>query len=116
MRKPATALLLLFLLACGASARERTVATALTTTNAARDSFVAFDAAYQQKIVATATSLEDGRAKLDAYRAKRDPLIQAFATVYRLVATAALSTDGVSVADMLHAIKLLQAALKELGV
>jgi hypothetical protein len=115
MRQAITTLLLaLFLLACGASARERTIAAAFTTTNASRDAFIAFDARHQAEIVKSATSLDDGKAKLANYRAQREPIVQAFAAVYRVIAAAAIAKDATSVADMINAAKLLAAALHEL--
>jgi len=112
-----TILIALCLLACGASARERTVATALTATNASRDAFVAWDSAHQAALVAKATSLDDGRHLLEAYRRQRDPIVQGFAAVYRLIATAAIvSNDPAAVPALLQATAMLQAALKELGV
>jgi len=101
--------------ACGASQRERTVATALTATNAARDAFIKFDRVHQQKLVETASSVDDGRTRLDAYRRQRDPIVQGFATAYQLVATAAVLTDDPkAIPNMLQAVALLKAALNGL--
>jgi hypothetical protein len=109
-----TLLLMLCLVACGASARERTLAAALTTTNASRDAFVAFDLEFQRSIVANAKDLESGRRALDDYRKKRESLVQGFALVYQLIATAALASDQPSIAEMLRALQQLKRALDAL--
>lgn len=101
---------------CGASARQQTIAAALTATNASRAVFVAWDASHQTELVSTATSLEDGRQRLDAYRKQREPVVQGFAGVYRLIAAAALARDAGSITEMVDAAKLLHATLKDLGV
>lgn len=117
MRPITTLLLALVLLACGASARQHTISAALVAADASRDAFVAFDAAHQQQLVATAASLDDGRQRLEAYRKQRDPIVQGFAMAYRAIATAAILTDDpTSIPNMIRAASMLRDALKELGV
>lgn len=102
------------LLACGASARQQTIAASLTTTNAARDAFVVWDRSHQQSLVDTAANQADARERVDAYRKQRDPIVQGFAAVYRLLAIAA-TDDKASLADLIQAAALLHSTLKELG-
>jgi hypothetical protein len=89
----------------------------LTTLNAARDGFTAWDDDHQHLIVTQATSLEQGKADLDAYRKKREPVIRAFELAYKTLATAALapSTDNLTLlladlADLKVAVEALGAA------
>ncbi len=63
--------------------------TALTATNAARDAFVAWDKDHQERIVAEATSLDDGKAKLAAYRMRRADVSASFVLAYSAIAGAA---------------------------
>jgi hypothetical protein len=115
MRPVTTLLLALVLFACGASARERAISTALVATNATRDGFIAFDARHQQQLVDSATSLEEGRARIDAYRRQREPIVQGFATVYRAIAMAAVLTDDpTAIPNLLRAADLLRTAIHDL--
>ena len=97
-------LVALFLAACSAAARERTIKTSLSTLNEARTAFVVFDRAVQTAIVEAATSYEDGMATLRAYRSKREIIVDAFAFAYRAVATAATLDDARSVSEMVSAV------------
>jgi hypothetical protein len=63
--------------------------TALTATNAARDAFVAWDKDHQARIVEEATSLDDGKAKLAAYRMQRADVSATFVLAYSAIAGAA---------------------------
>lgn len=88
---------------CGASQRDRTIKTTLAAVNETRTAFVVFDRAAQAAIVATAKSYDDGAAKLAAYRAKREIVVDAFAFVYRAIATAATVNDDPSLTAMITA-------------
>jgi hypothetical protein len=77
-----------------ASARQKALSTALASLNGARDGFTTWDSRYQQEIVASATSIEDGRTKLTTYREKREPILRGFVVAYSLLAAAALGDSG----------------------
>lgn len=70
--------------------RRKTVAGAFRGVNAARDGFVAWDLARQDQIIADATSISDGEAKLKSYREHRHTVELAFEVAYRGLALAAL--------------------------
>jgi len=70
--------------------RRKTVAGAFKGVNAARDGFVAWDLARQDQIIAAATSISDGEAKLKSYREHRHMVELAFEVAYRGLALAAL--------------------------
>lgn len=89
------------LVACGASAREKTVHAALVATNAARDAFVAYDAERQHQIIEDATSGPSGAAALAAYRTKRSKIVLLFEGMYRAISVAAVLTDDPANLDML---------------
>jgi hypothetical protein len=106
MRKRAAYLLpvvLLLAVGCGPDAKQKALRHTLTGLNAARDGFVAWDHVHQQGIVDDATSLEDGKAKLKAYRTKRDKLVIAFEIAYRAVAVAALDLTTANLGEALRA-------------
>lgn len=89
-------LLVVLVMACGASQREKTLQATLTATNAARDGFVAWDDAYQMGVVdkvTTSAEADAAEAKLDAYVKRRGPVIVAFEIVYRAIAIAAILND-----------------------
>lgn len=101
---------------CGASQRTNAIHASVIAVDAARDGFVAYDAAHQHQIVDQATSLETGRADLAAYRAKRDPVVNAFIIAYRALALAATQTDDPSLtAALAKAAELLQSIEKLKG-
>lgn len=112
MRRPAVAILLVLLVACGASARTRALQSQLAITNVARDTFVAVSEKRQLQIVETATSREDGIAKLTAFRKARDPVVKAFEAAYRAIAAAALIDT--SVAEVAAAVTNAITLVKEL--
>lgn len=109
----AIALTLAFILvACGASAREKTLKTTFDAVTVAEKGFVAWDAERQDEIVEHATSLDDGQAKLAAYRKNREPLAGAFITAYRSIATAMYFNNEETLKGVLLAWSMLQDELK----
>lgn len=96
---------------CGASQRETTIRAALITADVARDGFVSYDAAKQSAIVNAATSLDDGRAKLAAYRDARAKVADAFTTAYRAIAAAAAVNDAISLSGIKIAIDQMLAVI-----
>jgi hypothetical protein len=88
----AVAIMLILASACGHSTAERaqqTLATAMAATNAARDSFLAWDGAHQQQLVVEAPNRGEAELKLTAYRARRQTVVAAFTTAYAALAAAA---------------------------
>lgn len=109
MRNPSRILLLvvLTLVACGASARQRTISATLLGVDTAKSAFVAFDGAHQLQLVEAATSKEVGAAKLASYRDRRVKLVVAFEGAYRSLAIAAiLNDDPSSLANLVAAAKV----------
>lgn len=106
--------LVVVLAACGASQRERTIKATLATVNQASDAFASFDHATQTGIVAAAPTYERGAAALAAYRKKRELVVDAFALVYRAIATAAMVDDDPSLVNMLTAARQIAAAFHSL--
>jgi hypothetical protein len=106
MRNRAVYLLPLILLllagACGPNAKQKALRTTLVSVNAARDGFVTWDYVHQQGIVDDATSLEDGKAKLKAYREKREKAVISFEIAYRALAVAALDLTTANVGEALR--------------
>lgn len=98
-------IVLLLIGACSHVSREDTIKTALIATNAARDAYVQHDATAQAQIVESATSLEDGKAKLAEYRAKRDKVMLLFPVVYYTIVAATQANDDASLNKMKTALK-----------
>lgn len=87
----------------------------LTTLNAARDGFAAWDDQHQGLIVTQATTLEDGKAALASYRSKREPVIAAFDLAYKTLATAALAPDTANLGELAADVLSLKDAVVALG-
>lgn len=104
-------LLVLCLIACGASQRTTTIKTALVSVDASRDAFLAFEGTAEQAIVASATSAADSNTKLAAFRADRAKINNLFNAAYHTIAAAATANDDQSVTSMQAAITLLVAAV-----
>lgn len=100
-----TAVLLLFLVfvgACGASARIKTLRVSLVTLNVARDTALTISKEREKQIYdgcnpPTCTK-EEGHARVDAWRVKVDEAIKALDAGYRAVHDAALLDDTKSAA------------------
>lgn len=78
---------------CGPNAREKALHTSLISLNAARDGFVQWDKHKQEQIVEKAQSLEEGKAALKTYRAKRTAIVEGFTVAYSALALAALDDN-----------------------
>jgi hypothetical protein len=100
--------------ACGPSARESTIKTTLTGVNVARAAFIAWDDEMQDRIVEQATSLEEGKAKLELHRKKRAELLGAFEASYYAMALAATNPNDLSVADVLATAAVLYRTYKSI--
>lgn len=100
------------LLACGPSSRGKALRASLVGVDASRDGFLAYDQEAQAKIVADATSLEEGRAALDTYRAERQKVVAAFEVAYRMIALALV--DKADLPAVVEAAASLQDAIDSL--
>jgi hypothetical protein len=131
IRNVAVFVLTLALLAsCGGRATKHldtALSTAIAATNAARDSFTAWDADHQQQIVARSTTREIATADLRAYRTKREPILKGFVLAYQALASAAAIMPLVErgekksaefdayLMEALHAILVIKEAIKDLS-
>jgi hypothetical protein len=101
--------------ACGSSKREKTLNTTLAAVNVARETFAAFDDSHQDAIIERATSLEQGRAELAAYREKQAKVVGLFIAAYRAIGVAAVaSKDDASLRAAVDALKALTSAIDDL--
>lgn len=100
--------------ACGPSARQTALQTSLTALNAARDGFVQWDKQKQTKIVADAKTLDDGKAALKTYRAKRGPIVEGFTVAYSALALAALDDNMARLAEAANTAAALYKLIKDL--
>jgi hypothetical protein len=100
---------------CAPSQRESTLRAALVTVNASRDAFTVYDATKQAQIVAAAVSAEDGRARLEAYRASRVKLETAIGAAYRAIAIASSLNDDASLEGVRVAVNQLLDAVQALN-
>lgn len=101
--------------ACGASAREKTLHVTYTAVVATQAGFESYDKERQAAIVDHATSLADGVAELDKYKAARSPVLTAFEVTYRALAAAAIENkDPKSLDAAKAAAKQLEAAVDAL--
>jgi len=107
-------LLLLFVGACGASARVKVLRVNLVALNAARDTTLVVSKEREAQIVAKATSKEEGRAQLDAWRAKVDVVVAALTVGYQAIHDAALLNDAKSASEAGAAAAKALALFKEL--
>lgn len=99
---------------CTGANRESTIRAALVTVDASRSAYVAYDQHEQEQIVAHATSLDDGKTKLAAYRAKRERVVKAFVVAYQAIATGAQLNDDHSLASVASAVIEVIAAVRDL--
>lgn len=100
--------------ACGPNKRAQTITTALTTVNAARDGFLAWDSSHQKALVDSATSREEAEASVAHYYERRKPVTDLLVLVYRALAVAATQNDEYSLSAALGKSAELAAALREL--
>lgn len=94
-------LLAFILIACGSNARKDTLHVAFVSAVASRDAFKVWDKQHQDEIVANATSHDDGRAKLDAYREKRNAVLTMLIDVLQAINTAQEANTDSSVTTAL---------------
>lgn len=104
-------LLAFILIACSNSARKDTLHVSFVATVAARESFKAWDKKHQDEIVANATSHEDGRTKLDAYREKRNAVLTMIVDTFQAIGAAQDANDDLSVTTALKLLADLKQAV-----
>lgn len=107
------AVLVLFLVACGASARQKALGTGLLTLNAARDGFVAWDAAHQEAIVRDTPAATVAQAIAD-YRKKRQDVLYGFQLAYGALVLAATEFTPASLTEAALQAKQLYELIKAL--
>jgi hypothetical protein len=111
-------LLLLFVSACGASARTKTLRVNLVALNAARDTTLTVSKAHEKQLVDGCNppncTKEEGHAQLDAWRAKVDVVIKALDVAYGAIHDAALLDDAKSASSAGAAAVKALALFKEL--
>lgn len=100
--------------ACGPNKRAQTITVALTSVNAARDGFLAWDASHQKALVDSATSREEAEASVAHYYERRKPVTDMLVLVYRALAVAATQNDEYSLSAALGKSAELLTALHEL--
>lgn len=102
--------------ACAAS-KDEVLSKIMAGVTAAQTAFLAFDKEHQDQIVTDATSLEQGKAALAAYRDKRKVVATAFVAAYGALAAASLDPSTASgLAQAASTAQALLAALRDLGV
>lgn len=115
-RLPAVVVVLLMMIAAcgpkGPSTRETTIQTTFIALNASRDAFMKWDQLHQAAIVQKATTREEGRAKLDEYRAERSKVKDGFEAAYQLLSTAILVNNDHSLATLVQAVLDLKLAIE----
>ncbi len=109
-------LVVLALVACGASAREKTIAATLSATDTASAAFVKYDAAHQASLVTAAKDPAGGHAALEAWRINQLEVERYLAATYQTIAAAAVATTDPNYNAMVQAALLLSQALHTLGV
>jgi hypothetical protein len=110
------AIVTLLLVACSASARQKTIQTTLAATDVARAAFNTFDMSYQQSLLAKASDKTTLDKAIADYRAKQTKIVTAFAVTYRAIAAAAVVNDQPSLDGMIQAALILWKALQDVGV
>lgn len=107
-------LVTLCIFACTHAGREDTIKTALVATNAARDAFAQYDDAKQEKIVAEAKTLEEGKTALKEWRDKRNKILAIQIIVYSSILAATRLNDDASLKKMKDDLKTLLDAVTPL--
>lgn len=114
MKRNSLLLVMVLLAGCGVSARQKAIDVSYTTLKAAQAAFVVWDADHQQSIVEHATSLEDGKVKLAAYREKQAKIMLSFSTAWSALAAASLYQEPGWLAAAIEAASNVYTLIKEL--
>lgn len=100
---------------CGPDAKQAALRSTLTGLNAARDGFTTWDDQKQQRIVAEATSLDDGKQKLNAYREERVVVLTGFELAYKVLAVAALDPSWSTIKQAIAAVADVYETIRKLA-
>jgi len=100
--------------ACGGYQSELKVS--LATVDGAAAAFEKFDKPHQEQILAKATSADELKTNLDAYRKKQQAVLDGLILAYRAIATAETSPSDITVSTASADVAALLALLKDLGV
>lgn len=113
----ATGIILAWLLAaCGASARQKTINTTFSATNAAAEAFVKYDAAHQIDLATHAPDEGQAKAALSAWRIDQQKVERYLAATYQAIAAAAIADNDSNFQGMVEAALQLSELLRTLGV
>lgn len=104
----------IFVVAC-ATSRDAVLSRVSSGLEAAQKAFIQADVRNQEAIVAKATSLEEGKKALAAYRDKRDKVAGAFVLAWSAVAAASLDLTEKSFVEAVGAAGAAYRAWKELS-
>jgi hypothetical protein len=104
------------MMACGASARQKEINTALSVTNTARDAFHAWSLPHERAILAASKDDATFKTEIAKYRNEQVKVEQLFAAVYNAIAAAATVNDQQSITSLEAAGLILTSELKDLGV
>lgn len=105
--------MLLAFAACGASSRTKALRVSLVSVTTTRDTVVKVSHERATQIIDAATSKEDGRAKLDAWREQVDAALKALDVAQDAIFTAALLNDAKSASEAGAAVVRALALAKE---
>lgn len=106
--------MLLALVACGASSRTKALQVNLHALDTASGAMLSISKERETQIVEHATTKEEGRAALDAWRARVDAVEQAIEMGYRAVYSASILNDATSASEAGAAVVKALALLKEI--
>lgn len=107
-------LLLFFFVGGCVSARTQVLRAGLVSLNAARDTMLSISKAREAQIVEKATTKEEGRAQLEAWRAHVDEAAVAIKAGYDAIWAASILDDAKSESDVAAAVAKALALFKEL--
>lgn len=102
------------LAACGGSAHEKTLQVSFVALNATRDGFTEWSRDHQEQIVEHATSADEAKTKVAAFRATRTKVVDAFLVAYAAFSLATLDPAEPNYLEAIKAGKALLAAIKDL--
>jgi hypothetical protein len=109
-----TVVLVLLAIGCASSQRTKVIGGTLAGVDASALALTTYSHQHTEELIASAPSLEQGKALIADWRAKVDRLELAVDAVYRLIAVAALANDDASVANAVQAAKVVADEIRDL--
>ncbi len=103
-RLVAVYVLVLAVVACSKPAHEKALSYSLGALNAAREGFIAWDAAHQETLAESGT-VEEAEAALRAYRKEREKVLLGFVVAYQALAAASLDPSLDMLAEAAQAVR-----------